>query len=243
MGYTCSKKYKLVEFYINHQRTLEGGILTLGVDKEWRCLCQLNETRKFERFGFFDLCFNKLVGSAGGILHWTHYKLPLVLNLDLETETFYTRAAPKCSEMERRTYMGTGRSLCFMDYLGKFSWELWFLKDAEAGEWTKLAIVDLGPEEQMLRHTFCPAGFQIVPVGFLKDGEIALLYVTHEDGILHERYYPHKTHPSRNCITYNVKTGAIDSFHLDKGWTFEMNESWRYIPHVKSLISLKFSTN
>ncbi|XP_027178513.1 F-box protein At5g65850-like isoform X1 [Coffea eugenioides] len=243
MGHTCSKKYKLVEFYINDQRKLEGGILTLGVDREWRCLCRQNETREIDKFGFFNLFYNKPIASAEGILHWTHYKFPLVLNLDLETETFYTRATPKCAERKRRTYMGTGQSLCFMDYLGKFSWELWLLKDAEAGEWTKLAIIDLGPQEQMLRHTLCPAGFQIVPVGFLKDGEIAVLYVAHEDGIQHERCYHHKSHPSRNCITYNMKTGVINSFHLDKGKTCEMNESWRYIPHVKSLVSLKFSAN
>ncbi|XP_027122450.2 uncharacterized protein [Coffea arabica] len=243
IGCTCSKKYKLVEFYFNHQGPLEGGILTLGIDREWRYLCRRNETREIDKFSFIDLLFKRPIASAEGILHWTHYKLPLVLNLDLETEILYTRATPKCSEMNRRTYMGTGRSLCFMDYLGKFSWELWLLKDAETGEWDKLAIIDLGPQEKMLRRTLCPTGFQIVPVGFLKDGEIAVLYVAHEDGIPHERYRHHKTHPSRNCITYNVKTRVINSFHLDKGSTFEMNESWRYTPHVKSLVSLKFSAN
>lgn len=124
MGYTCSKKYKLVEFYINHQGNLEGGIITLGVDKEWRCLCQLNGTWKFKKFGC--LAFKKPIASTDAILHWTHRELPLILNLDLETKNFYTCATPKCSEMKRRRYLRTGQSLCFMDPLGKFSWELWF---------------------------------------------------------------------------------------------------------------------
>ncbi|XP_071930381.1 uncharacterized protein [Coffea arabica] len=243
MGYTCSKKYKLVEFYYSHQWTLEIGILTLGVDKEWRCLCQLDGTWKFEKFRGIDLIFKKPIVSTDGILHWPHDQLPLVLNLDLETETFYICAAPQCSEMKRRRYLGTGQSLCFMDYLGKFSWELWLLKDAETGEWTKLANIDLGPHKQMLRRSLCPGGFQIVPVGWLKDGEIVIFYVVHEDGIPNERCYHHKIHPTRNCITYNVKTGVIKSFHLEKGRVFQMNETWRYIPHAKTLVSPKFSVS
>ena len=116
------------------------------------------------------------------------------------------------------------------------------LKDSETGEWTKMANIDLEHHEQMLCRGLCSSGFQIVPVGLLEDGEIVVLYVAHEGGIPHDSYY-RKMHPSRTVITYNVKTGVINIFHLDKGRPFQMNETWRYIPHAKTLVSPNFSVS
>ncbi|XP_027069805.1 putative F-box protein At3g52320 [Coffea arabica] len=241
LGYTSSsKEYKLVEFNGGHER-LDCGILTLGVDKEWRFLDATNQTLKIKRF-LIEVLVGSQVATDDGFVHLPHYSFNLTL--DLESETFFLCSVPNCSNTEREDmkYFGTGRSLCFMDRKGKFSWELWLLKNVPTGDWTKLATIDLGSQEQWLRQSLCPQGFRLGPIGWLKDGEIAIFHVNYDPSFGNlTLFHDAEAQPLRNCIAYNVKTGAMNSYQLDEDDNFYSGGS--YVPHVKSLVSLEFATN
>ncbi|KAL3530319.1 hypothetical protein ACH5RR_009641 [Cinchona calisaya] len=231
-GYaSSSKRHKVVDWDVDQRMNLQYfcKILTVGVDKAWRCLTSPNESLKIEKFP--PLLFRNRVLSSEGFLHWTYHAF--VITLDLERETFYFHGLPNYSDKKNTRFLETGRLLSLSEFKVNYSWEIWFLTNVQTtGGWTRQATIDLGPQ---LRCNLFPQAYRIEPVGWLKNGEVAILHQILSYDDKGSPLDDDKGSPLGNCFTCNLKTGALNSFRLD-----EFIHCRMFTPHVNTLVSMKF---
>ncbi|KAL3615559.1 hypothetical protein CASFOL_041220 [Castilleja foliolosa] len=183
-------------------------ILTVGVDKDWTRLLNVQHLSKTAKYLLLVYPL-----TTEGFVHWARDKN--VLTLNVETEIFTLYHAPHPIPPPLRCYggetllsylpMGSYLSMLIGDQT-TLSWEVWIMKP-ETGEWRKMTSIDIEAEKctfEGVSGLYC----RLRPVGWLKLEEVLVFNVRKEYNFDQSGY-------TRFYIAYNDCTSEIETFELD----------------------------
>ncbi|KAK2974970.1 hypothetical protein RJ640_009129 [Escallonia rubra] len=213
LAYSAStREYKVVHTYTDINGNFCFEILTVGVDKAWRPV----RTEHLCCANLRTLC--SISACIGKFMYWAGGSSLCILSLDVETEMISLLPIPKGCNV-RKNLIAMGNFLCMTTVLSELSWDIWLLLDVHTGEWTKLHTIDLEDHRNMFERMLDPDKLPLHPVASLNNGELLIFS---------------GKWPSRNRISYNVKTGKIRPLLSCHPYGSNV-----YLPHIHSLVSLK----
>ncbi|XP_075498876.1 F-box protein At5g49610-like [Primulina tabacum] len=186
----ASMEYKVVyacgEEFLNPRTRIH--VLTVGVDKVWRCI-DINP---------FDGIAYRSPFVTGGYVHFIGQTV--VLTFNVETEAVCRFSLPQLiASTKRGKFMAMGSNLSFFCVTTKFLTDVWEM-NPKTGEWIMTLKIDLKPVRHRFKEISQVKNFSsLFPCCWLVVREVLLFC---------------DWYPTRHCIAYNVKTREIRLIEL-----------------------------